>query len=303
MSAPLAYWNGRLLPAAEACLPFHDAGFVFGATTSDLCRTFRHRLFRFQDHLVRFRFSCERAAIPLPVPDDELAGIAEQLVSHNAALLDRSQDLALVMFATPGPIGYYAGQPGGAGDASPTLGMHTFPLPFARYVRFFREGVRLHVPVIRHVPPSSLDPRIKQRSRMHWWLADRETHVAVPGAVALLLDSDGRVTETAAANFLMVRRGMVLSPPRTSILGGISLQTVEELCGELGIPFREEALTLIDCRQAGEAMLSSTPYCLAPVRGIDDTLLGCPGPIFEQLLACWSRRVGVDIRSQILQLG
>src|SRR5690242_2512006 len=142
-ASPQAFLNDRLLPQSEANLAWNDAGFVMGATVTDLCRTFRGRLFRLADHLTRFRESCRRAHIPLAHGDDELARTAEQLAAHNAALLPADADLALVMFATPGPIGYYLGEPGGLGDGAPTLGMHTFPLPFARYARLFREGARL----------------------------------------------------------------------------------------------------------------------------------------------------------------
>jgi branched-subunit amino acid aminotransferase/4-amino-4-deoxychorismate lyase len=301
MSEPLAYFNGRFLPQAEARLSFADAGFVLGATVSELCRTFRHRLFRLSDHIARFRMGCELAQVPQAVKDNELACLAEEFIEQNAGFVSAHDDLALVMFATPGPIGYYAGELGGAGDGPPTFGMHTFPLPFARYRRMFSEGVHLAVPSVRHMVATAVDPRIKQRSRMHWWLADREVQASFPGATALLLNESGLVTETAAANLLLVRGGAVLSPPRALILGGISLLTIEELCGELRMPFREQPLTLVDCRAADEAMLSSTPYCLAPVRQIDDTVLPFPGPIFERLLAAWSERVGLDIRAQIVR--
>jgi branched-subunit amino acid aminotransferase/4-amino-4-deoxychorismate lyase len=139
-SVPLAYLNGRFLAQSEAHLALHDAGFVLGATVTDLVRTFRHCLFRLRDHLRRFRQSCEMAQIPQPRTEQELTRLAGEVVEHNAALLGPDDDLALVMFATPGPVGYYLGEPGGAGDAAPTFGMHTFPLPFARYVRLVREG-------------------------------------------------------------------------------------------------------------------------------------------------------------------
>src|SRR5438270_11827675 len=113
---PLAYLNGQFLPQDEAHLPLNDAGFVWGATVTDLCRTFRHRLFRLADHLARFRASCRLAQVPQPVGDDELSRLAEQVIAHNASLLPAEADLALVLFATPGPIGYYAGQAGGPGE-------------------------------------------------------------------------------------------------------------------------------------------------------------------------------------------
>jgi branched-chain amino acid aminotransferase len=300
MSHVIAYLNGRVLPAVDAHLSFTDGGFIFGATATDLCRTFHHRLFRLGDHLTRFRQSCDLARIPQPVEDGELTGIAEQLVRHNATLARPDEDLALVMFATPGPVGYYAGLPGGPGDGPPTLGMHTFPLPFGRYQRFFKEGVSLVVPDTRHVPAVCVDPRVKQRSRLHWWLAEQEGKKIETGAVALLLDQEGHVTETAGANFLVVRKGTVISPPRSSILNGISLRVVEELCHENDVPFRETALPLEDCLSADEAMLTSTPYCIAGVSRIAGRSIPWPGPIWKTMLAAWGDRVGFDIAGQIL---
>jgi branched-subunit amino acid aminotransferase/4-amino-4-deoxychorismate lyase len=232
-----------------------------------------------------------------------LTNLAHDLVARNASPLLPEQDLALVLLATPGPVGYYSGQAGGAGDGEPTFAMHTFVLPFARYRRLFEEGAALVVPSTRHVPAVCVDPRLKQRSRLHWWLAEREAQRIEPGAAALLLDLNGHVTETAAANFLIVRGGVVVSPPRHSILGGISLQVVEELCGELGVPFEERTLAVHDCLNADEAMLASTPYCLAGVRRFNGAELPWPGEVYQRLLAAWGERVGLDIRGQILTAG
>jgi branched-chain amino acid aminotransferase len=297
---PLAYINGSLVPQDEACLSLSDAGFVWGATVTDLCRTMRHRLYRWPDHLARFRQNCRAAYLSPPLSDDEMTRVAEELAAHNASLLRPEQDLALVLIATPGRVGYYAGREGGAGDAGPTLVLHTFPLPLTRYRRLVQEGARLVIPSTRQVPAACVDPRIKQRSRMHWWLAEQEARRTDPAASALLLDTAGHVTETAAANFLAVRQGTVLSPPRASVLEGISLKVVEELCRAQGIPFAERALTPYDCLTADESLLASTPYCLAGVSRINGTSLPWPGPMLQRLLAGWNAAVGMDLHGQIV---
>ncbi len=284
---PLVYLNGRFLPQSEAVLPLHDAGFVMGATVTDLCRTFRFRLFRRAEHLRRFRQSCAAASIPQPLTDEQLTAIAERLIAHNQTLVDAEADLALVVFATPGVVGYYLGEPGGPGDATLTLGMHTFPLPFSRYRRLFEEGAMLAIPGVRHVPTVSIDHYIKHRSRLHWWLADREVHARNPAASALLLDDHGHVTETAAANFLLVK-------------DGVSLQVTRELCDRLGIGFKERPLTVADCFAADEALLTSTPYGLAPVRQIEHHAYPAPGPVALELMAAWDETVGLSIGRQIL---
>jgi len=297
MSEPSAFFQGRFLPQSQAHLPWHDAGFVLGATVTDLCRTFGQRLYRWDEHACRFRASCNLARIDPGLDDAQISRVAHELIGRNAPLLAPSQELCLVLFATPGTIGYYLDEPGGAGDATPAFGMHTFPLPYARYRPLIERGADLVLPDVRCIPPSCIDPRIKQRSRLHWWLADREAQAIRPGAQALLRDEQGHVTETATANFLAMKAGVVISPPANTILGGVSLQVVRELCGRLGLRFEERPLTEPNCLAAEEAMLTSTPYCLAGVRGLNGKPMAFPGPIYQRLRDAWSAEMGTDIHA------
>ncbi len=294
MSEPLAFLNGRLIPQSQASVALHDAGFVFGATVTDLCRTFRHRLYRWPEHLARFRRGCQSAYFDVLFDDVGITQRAVELVGLNAELLDANDDLALVLFATPGPIGYYLGQ--AISGAQPTFGMHTFPLPFARYRPWIEHGVALATPSVRAMPTDCVDPHIKQRSRMHWWLAQNQ----VPAeAQALLLDLDGNVTETASANFLLVRDGTIISPPRATILEGISLGVVRELSAKLGIPMTYRPISLEECYAANEALLTCTSYCIAGVRRINDREIPFPGPMLRRLLDAWNAEAGLDFHRQI----
>jgi branched-chain amino acid aminotransferase len=298
MPEPLAYLNGQLLPYTHAVLPLHDAGFVMGATVVDYCRTFRRKLYRWPDHLARFRGDAGDCSIPLHQTDDELTAVSKELVEHNAKLLPEGGELGLITFATPGPIGHFVGQPGGFGPS--TIGMHTIPLDFGRYRPFFAEGVTLVCPGFQPSDPAALlPPRVKHRSRMHWWLAEQALcrSNAVPGAVALLRDGEGAWTETAVGNLLVVRGGGVISVARSAVLDSISLRVVEELCDQLGIPFAESRLGP-GGDPPSEAMLTGTAFCLAGVRSLDGTTLPWPGPVFQRLLAAWSDTVGVGIAHQ-----
>ena len=143
---------------------------------------------------------------------------------------------------------------------------------------------------------------MKCRSRMHYYLAEREVHERDAEAWALLLDLAGNVTETNSGNFLMVERGVLVSPPTEYTRAGVSRALVLELAEVLGIPFLARDIPLAEAMQADEAFLSSTSYCLMPVTKINDVLLGDgrPGPIYRALLTAWSQRVGVDIERQIV---
>src|SRR4051812_39239045 len=129
MSKPWVYLNGEWLAQPRAGLALNDAGFVLGVTVTDLVRTFRHKLYRWSDHLERFREGARAVQLRLMQTDAEITELAEEIVRRNATLIKTEEELCLVLFVTPGRIGYYGGTPGSL-QGPLTFGLHTFPLPF-----------------------------------------------------------------------------------------------------------------------------------------------------------------------------
>jgi branched-chain amino acid aminotransferase len=102
---------------------------------------------------------------------------------------------------------------------------------------------------------------------------------------ALLLDTDGYVAEGPGENVFAVRRGVLKTPPLTSVLEGITRDTIMTLAQELRIPMREERLTRDDLYLADEAFFTGTAAEVTPIREIDDRRVGSgqPGPITQRL--------------------
>lgn len=302
MSEPLAFLNGRLLPASQAHLTVYDAGVVLGATVTELVRTFRKEPFRLEDHLARLGHSLHYVRFDIGMTLGELGRTVRELVAHNAALLGPDDELGTVIFVTAGEYPTYAGGAAGSVRTTPTVCAHTFPLPFELWAKKVQSGIHLVTPSIRHVPPQCYDPKMKCRSRMHYYLADQQARLVDGDAAALLLDLDGNVTETGAANFLIVDEGTIVSPSLRNTLPGVSRQTVIELAAKLGIPFAVRDFQAFDAINAAEAFLASTPYCLMPVTKINGTPIGDgrPGPVYSKLAAAWSDRVGLDIVRQVI---
>jgi branched-subunit amino acid aminotransferase/4-amino-4-deoxychorismate lyase len=276
---PLAYLNGRFLPATDTMLSLADAGFTAGATVVDNARTYGGQLFRWPDHLARLRRDCGRCFVPLVPHDAELTRIAEELLAHNRA----THDLHLVTAATPGP-------PGGP----PTLAMTTYPIRVERYRPFFTHGVALAVAGTQSVAPDDLlPPAVKHRSRLHWHVAENR----VPsGTVAVVLN--GGVPDTAVGGVAAVAPdGALLLPPAGFVQESISLKVLGELAAGLGMPVREGAFD-----GAAELLLCGTGFGVAGVRAWTDgrgtRTFPWPGPAYRRLLAAWSALVGVDIARQ-----
>ncbi|MFO0816749.1 MAG: aminotransferase class IV [Pirellulales bacterium] len=301
MTESLVFLNGRFVPASQAHIAIFDGGVVLGATVTEMTRTFRQTPWRLREHLERLFRSLRYTRLNIGMTIDELEAATLRVVEHNVGLLDAKGELGIVHFVTPGEFPVYAGSAGRTARTSPTVCVHTFPMPFELWAKKAVEGQHLVTPSIRHVPPQCYDPKMKYRSRMHYYLADQEARVADPDAAALLLDLDGNVTETGGSNFLIVERGEIVSPTTTNILPGISRAMVKELSDELGIAFVERDFQVYNVVNADEAFTSSTPYCLLPVTRINGLPIGDgrPGPVYHRLLEAWSKRVGVDIERQV----
>ena len=301
MTEPLVYLNGRLVPASQAHLAIYDTGVVLGATVTEMTRTFQHRPWRLGEHLDRLLRSLRYTRMDIGLSKEQLADISEELVEHNAGLIDATAELGVIQFVTAGEYPTYAGMAGRPARTTPTVCVHTFPLPFELWAKKMRSGVHLVTPSIRHVPPQCVDPKIKYRSRMHYYLADQEARLVDPEASALLLDLAGNVTETSGANILIVERGTIVSPTTVNTLPGVSRAMVIELADKLGISFVERDLQVYHVMNADEAFTTSTPYCLMPVTKINGVPIGDgqPGPLYREMLAAWSADVGLDIGRQI----
>jgi branched-chain amino acid aminotransferase len=326
MPEPLAFLNGQWIPASAAVMPVDDAGFVLGVSVAEQLRTFAGKLFRLDDHLARLDHSLEIVGLDPGMSRQEITQVAAELTAHNHRLLPPNDDLRLSIVVTPGAHPAYR-PPGpvrppqvgmavvlpslaSGGEAAvqlppqlpcPTICLHTHPLAFHLWADKYRTGQALVTTEIRQVPRQCWPAELKCRSRMHYYLADRQAAAIDPQARALLLDAEGLVTEASTANLLIYRSGEgLLSPPWSKILHGISMVVTCELAQRLGVRFAQRDLTVDDVASADEAMLTSTSMSILPVTRFNGRQIGAgrPGEVFSSLLAAWCELVGVDIAAQ-----
>ncbi len=297
MDEPQAYLNGRFLPASSAALAVTDAGFVLGAAVAEQVRTFAGRLFRLDDHLARLKQSLDTIGVDPGLGQEELSGIAQELVARNYRLLTPGDDLGLSIFVTPGPYAAYAPSL----PARPTVCLHTYLLPFGLWAQKYGSGQSLVTTDVEQVSGRSWPASLKCRSRMHYYLADRQAAAIERGARALMLDSDGRVVEASTANVMVFTAAEgLLAPPAAGVLPGISMTQVGELALSLGIPATRRELLPDEVAKADEVLLTSTPFCLLAVTRFNGRSIagGVPGRTFQRLLAAWSDAVQVDLVAQ-----
>ncbi|HHH38634.1 MAG TPA: branched chain amino acid aminotransferase, partial [Sedimenticola sp.] len=102
---------------------------------------------------------------------------------------------------------------------------------------------------------------------------------------ALLLDHEGYVAEGSGENIFLVRCGRLYTPDLTSVLEGITRDTVMTIAREMGLEVIEKRITRDEVYIADEVFFTGTAAEITPIREVDGRVIGDGrrGPITEML--------------------
>ena len=300
-SGRVVYMNGRYVPESEAAISIYDSALMFGDMVFEMTRSFNHKQFKLREHLERLYRSIKMLCIPLSTGIDEFEGLVHEVIEKNAPFMDEDDEDRVMINVSRGPLSFYQSIIGR--DPGPLVVISVFPLSLtlAALGHLYDEGLHAIIPTQRAIPAELLDPKMKNRCRLHYVMANLQVAlVDDPNAWALLLDPDGFVTEGTGANFFVVAGGELWTPEPRNILRGISRQYVMELGEELGITVREKDIGLYDVINADEAFFTGTPFSILPCTSINGIRIGSGGmgAVTQGLIDAWSGSVGVDIVAQ-----
>ncbi|RZI83693.1 MAG: branched-chain amino acid transaminase [Rubrivivax sp.] len=103
---------------------------------------------------------------------------------------------------------------------------------------------------------------------------------------ALLLDSNGFVSEGAGENIFVIREGKLYTPDLSAgALNGITRNTIFAICQDLGLEIREKRITRDEVYICDEAFFTGTAAEVTPIRELDRIEIGAGsrGPITEKI--------------------
>ena len=102
---------------------------------------------------------------------------------------------------------------------------------------------------------------------------------------ALLLDTEGFVSEGSGENVFIVKNGKLYTPDLASCLDGITRDTVITLANDLGFEVIQKRITRDEVYCADEAFFSGTAAEITPIRELDNRRIGSGsrGPITEKI--------------------
>ncbi len=280
--AKLIWRDGDLVPWAEATTHVLSHGLHYGTSMFEGIRVYDTPNgpcgFRLADHVARLFASAQIYAMEIPFSHQQLVAACHETVQAN--------DLSSAYLR---PIAFYGyGEIGVAPGPAAPINVAIAAFPWGAYLgeEGRTNGVDVCVSSWRRPAPGTIPMGAKAAGNyLSGFLISREAK-SNGYAEGIALDVDGRLSEGAGENLFIVRDGMLLTPPASSsILSGITRDSVIKLAAQMGIKTREEALPREILYVADELFFTGTAAEITPIRSVDGRKTkanGC-GPITKAL--------------------
>jgi len=273
--------DGKLIPFDQATVPIlthtlHYGLGVFEGIRAYECDDGRSAVFQLREHTERLYQSALIVDIEIPFPLDETERAILQTLRVNRLSEGYIRPLA---FLGEGAMGLLPA------DNPVHLAIITWPWGAYLGEEGLEQGIRAKVSsYTRHHPNVSMTKSKTCGEYVNSILAKREvTRLGYDEAV--MLDTQGFVAEGSGENIFIVRRGVLKTPPLSSVLAGITRASVIAIARDKGIEVVEQTFTRDEFYTADEAFMTGTAAELTPIRELDDRKIGdgTRGPVTKTL--------------------
>ena len=299
----LVWINGNFVPESEAKISIYDSALMFGDMVFEMTRSFNNKQFKLREHLERLYTGIKILHIPTEITIDEMEEAVYETIEKNESVFSADDEHRIMIDVSRGLLGIYRGID--ELHKGPNVIIADFPLRWTveGMGKLFDAGINAVITSQRAIPASLMDPKIKNRSRLFYLMANIEaSHFEGENNWALLLDPDGFITEGTGDNFFIIKDGVIITPEGRNILRGISRDYVmNTLCPQLKLPMIEKNIEPYDVYTADEAFMTGTPFCMLPVTQLNGVPIGSGkvGQGYKSLIKQWSENTEVDIIKQI----
>lgn len=297
------WMNGKIVDETEAKISVYDSALMYGDMVFEMTRSFGKEQFKLKEHINRLYDGLKILRIPIEMTKKEMEHHCYETIEANEHLFNEDDEHRLMIDVSRGLLGIYQRIEGL--HKGPNVIITDFPLRWtvSNMGHLFDKGINAVITSQRAIPATLMDPKIKNRSRLFYLMANIEaSQFKGEDNWALLLDTAGFISEGTGDNFFIVKDNRVITPEGHDILRGISREYVmKELCPQLGVECIEGKISPFDVYTADEAFMTGTPFCMLPVTKLNGLNIGDGkvGPLFNNLLNKWSENTKVDIQNQI----
>jgi branched-chain amino acid aminotransferase len=282
MPTPTAFFRGRFVPLEQANINIMTHAFNYGTAVFEGVRGNWNDdegelfLFKVREHIQRIRQSAKIMRMSLKYSDDEILETIHDLVKQNGY----REDVYIR------PMVYKSSEMVG-------VRMHNLEDDFLVYVTPFgayldpEAGARCMTSSWRRVDDTSIPARAKVNG-LYVNNAMAKTEAQLNGFdEAIMLNHDGHVSEGSGENIVMIRRGVLVTPPASdNILEGITLETALEIAQrEFGLRVERRSIDRSELYIADEIFMTGTAAHVTPVVELDRVPVGDgrPGVVSKQI--------------------
>jgi branched-chain amino acid aminotransferase len=268
------WMNGELVDWADARIHVGSHGLHYGSGVFEGIRAYEtdkgSAVFRLTDHLVRLHNSAKLLHMELPFTVEELRASCHRLIAVNGL---PECYLRPIAFFGYGELGVSAlGNP---------VDVVIMSWPWGAYLgeEGLAKGISAKISSWTRIGPNVI-PHVAKATGVYLnsMLAVTEANRAGYDE-AILLTAEGFVADGSGENVFIVKDGELYTPDlSTSILPGITRDTVIQIAQDLGYRVHEKALIRSDLYLADEAFMTGTAAEVTPLRSVDDVEIGV-GPI------------------------
>jgi branched-chain amino acid aminotransferase len=273
--------NGKVIRWEDATIHVMSHVVNYGSSIFEGIRCYNTKrgsaIFRLDAHLERFVNSAHIYRMQLPHGYDEMFEACRQIVLRNGYK---------ECYLRPIVIRGYG-----------HFGVDPFPCPLETYVcawpwgkylgpEAIEQGVDVCVSSWTRIAPNTLPSMAKAGANyMNSQLIKMEAKLN--GYVeGVALDPQGYISEGSGENIFLIKDGVVMTPPLYStILPGITRDSVIKICEGMGIPVLERAIPREMLYIADEVFFTGTAAEITPIRSVDKVKVGAGqrGPICEEI--------------------
>jgi len=279
------WMDGKLIPWEEANVhilthSLHYGLAVFEGIRCYLCPDGKSAVFRLREHVDRLFDSAQIGDIKIPYSKREISEACKETLRVNQL---REGYIRPIVFIGEGVMGVYPGE-------NP-IQVAIITWSWGAYLGegALEKGIRVKVSsYTRHHVNVMMTKAKICGNYVNSVLAKREV-TKMGYDEALMLDTEGYVSEASGENIFMVKNGLLKTTPLTSILSGITRDSVIQIAKAKKIPLLEERFTRDELYTAQEAFFTGTAAELTPIREVDDRMIGNgkPGPMTKELQAAF----------------
>jgi len=249
---------------------------VFEGIRCYRCQDGKSAVFKLQEHVDRLFDSAHISQITIPFSREEIfQAIIETLKANKL----QEGYIRPIVFIGDGEMGLYVK------DYPVRVAIACWPWGAYLGEEGLRKGIRAKIASFtrHHVNVGMTKAKISG-NYVNSILAKKEV-TAMGYDEAILLDTEGYICEASGENIFIVKKGTIKTPPPTSILQGITRDSVIRLARDAQMNVLEQRFTRDELYIADEAFFTGTAAEITPIREVDNRTIGRGerGPVTERI--------------------